>query len=353
MNLTLHLTDNCNMDCSYCIREKCPHDMTEDVLIKACDLAFSKGNHAGLCFFGGEPLLKKDLIYKALDYCEERSAQTGISFDCKMTTNGTLLDEEFLERARASKMGIALSFDGTAQDVCRVFKDGSPTSAVIEEKAKLLLKYIPNAYAMATIAPQAVPYYADSVRYLHDLGFRNVAVVIAYGSKVSWTDEDLELLRIQLEKTATYLKELFIRKDPFYMNAFGSKIRDCISGRNSAERCHLGVRQMPVTPAGELYPCTSFIGDKDYLLGNVFDGLNEAKLAEIARKAATPETCRECGLVKRCTNSCGCSNRMNTGDENKVSPLQCTYERMLIEISDRLGEELYQIDPELFTKMFA
>ena len=84
MNLTLHLTENCNMDCSYCIREKCPKDMSEEVLLKACDLAFSKGTRAGLCFFGGEPLLKKDLIYKALDYCSEKSKATGIPFDCKM-----------------------------------------------------------------------------------------------------------------------------------------------------------------------------------------------------------------------------------------------------------------------------
>lgn len=44
---------------------------------------------------------------------------------------------------------------------------------------------------------------------------------------------------------------------------------------------------------------------------------------------------------------------MNTGDENKVSPLQCTYERMLIEISDALGEELYQIDRDRFIKYYA
>ena len=44
---------------------------------------------------------------------------------------------------------------------------------------------------------------------------------------------------------------------------------------------------------------------------------------------------------------------MNTGDENKVSPLQCTYERMLIEISDNLGEELYQIDPVRFAKFYS
>ena len=353
MNLTLHLTDNCNMDCSYCIREKCPKDMSEEVLIKACDLAFSKGQRAGLCFFGGEPLLKKDLIYKALDYCEEKSRETGMRFDCKMTTNGTLLEEKFLERARKADMGIGLSFDGTAQDVCRFFVGGQATSKVVEEKAKLLLKYMPDSTALATIAPQAVPYYADSVKYLHDLGFNRVSFVIAYGRKVNWTEEDLDLLREQLEKTAQYLKDLFIAKDRFYMSAFNAKISDCIRGRNSADRCHLGVRQMPVTPSGELYPCTSFINDKAYCLGNVFDGLDEAKIIAMAKKEATPETCIGCDLVKRCTNSCGCANRMNTGDENKVSPLQCTYERMLIEISDLLGEELYQIDPERFAKEFA
>ena len=353
MNLTLHLTENCNMDCSYCIREKCPLDMTEDVLYKACDLAFSKGQRAGLCFFGGEPLLKKDLIYKALDYCEEKSRETGMRFDCKMTTNGTLLDEAFLERAAEVNMGIGLSFDGKAQDVCRVFTGGRPTSSVVEEKAKLLLSYMPKSTALATIAPQAVPYYAESVRYLHDLGFSNVSFVIAYGSRVNWTDDDLDLLRRELEKTASYLKELFIKKEHFFMSAINSKIRDCIKGKNPAERCHLGVRQMPVTPSGDLYPCTSFIGDEKYLLGNVFDGIDDNKVIELAKKDSTPETCVNCDLVKRCTNSCGCANRMNTGDENQVSPLQCTYERMLIEISDALGEELYQIDPVRFTKEFA
>ena len=341
------------MDCSYCIREKCPKDMSEEVLFKACDLAFSKGTRAGLCFFGGEPLLKKDLIYKALDYCEKKAEETGIRFDCKMTTNGTLLDEEFLERAASANLGIGMSFDGKAQDICRFFANGKPTSSVVEEKAKLLLKYMPKASALATIAPQAVPYYAESVKYLHDLGFKNVSFVIAYGHKVNWTDSDLDALRVQLEETAAYLKELFIKDEMFYMSAIDAKIRDCIRVRNPAERCHLGTRQMPVTPDGILYPCTSFIGDEKYILGNVFEGINEAKVLELAKRSSTPMTCAGCDLVKRCTNSCGCANRMNTGDENQVSPLQCTYERMLIEISDNLGEELYQIDPDRFAKMFA
>lgn len=340
------------MDCAYCLREKCATDMSEEVLLKACDLAFSKGLRAGLCFFGGEPLLKKDLIYKALDYCEDKVKETGMRFDCKMTTNGSLLDEEFLKRAVKAKMGIGLSFDGKAQDICRVFVGGSPTSSVVEEKAKLLLKYMPDATALATIAPQAVPYYAESVRYLHELGFKHISLVIAYGKKVNWTDEALDALREQLKQTCDYIRELFIKGDKIFVGPIYSKIGECIRDKNPSEKCHLGVRQMPVTPAGELYPCTSFIGDPDYLLGNVYDGVNDEKLIEISKRASTPATCIDCDLVKRCTNSCGCANRMNTGNENEVSPLQCTYERMLIEISDALGEELYEMDPKRFAEEF-
>ena len=353
MNLTLHLTENCNMDCIYCIRDKCPKDMTEEVLYKACDLAFSRGPRAGLCFFGGEPLLKKDLIYKALDYCEERSAGTGKKFECKMTTNGSLIDEEFLKRAVKAEMGIGLSFDGTAQNISRIFAGGQPTLAIVEEKAKLLLKYMPSSTALATIAPQAVPYYFESVKYLHELGFKNISLVIAYGRKVQWTDEDLDALREQLVLTCGYIKELFQKGEHIFVGPIYSKIGECIRDKNPAERCHLGVRQMPVTPDGKLYPCTSFIGDEAYLLGSVFEGINDEKVMEIARKSSTPKTCEGCELVKRCTNSCGCANRMNTGDENTVSPLQCTYERMLIEVSDALGEELYSIDPVRFAKEFG
>ena len=65
-------------------------------------------------------------------------------------------------------------------------------------------------------------------------------------------------------------------------------------------------------------------------------------------RAQVPETCKDCDLRTRCTNSCGCANRMNTGNENEVSPLQCSYERMIIGIADKMGEEMYKASPERF-----
>ena len=354
MNLTLHLTENCNMDCSYCVRVKHAHDMSEEVLYKAVDLAFSKGSRAGICFFGGEPMLKKAMIMEALDYAKEKSSATGKRFDCKMTTNGTLLDEAFLQRASEADMIIGLSYDGLGQDITRRMADKarSPSTPFLEDKIPMLLRYIPKAVALATIAPDAVGHYAESVRHIHDLGFTQSSFVLAYGPKVTWTDADLEVLRDQLMETADYMADLFAKGDSFILSPICTKVSDYLKGKNSASRCHLGTRQMQVDVRGDLYPCTSFVGDENYYLGNVFDGVDETNLTRIASRSHTPEACRECDLNGRCTNSCGCSNRMNTGDEDQVSPLQCTYERMLIEISDMLGDKMYAADPARFVKMF-
>ena len=353
MNFTFHLTEQCNMDCTYCIREKRSRSMSEETLKAACDLAFSRGNSAGICFFGGEPLLERDLIEKTLDYCAERSAETGKPFFCKMTTNGTLLDEAFIQRAKKSGMSIGVSFDGLAQDTCRRYADGSGSFADMERIAKMLLQEMPDSYAMLTLAPQAVEKYADSIQYLHALGFRKVTATIAYGRRVHWTDAHLELLQTELKKLAAFYIRRIEKGEYFFFSPFDSKIRECISGMNPSERCHLGFRQMPIAADGKIYACTHFIGDEDYCLCNVFNGIDTAKQLALSRRNATPDACRECDLNTRCTNSCGCMNRMETGNENQVSPLQCTYERMLISVSDQLAEELFQKNPALFQKRFC
>lgn len=353
MNLTLHLTENCNMDCAYCVHEKKEVRMTEAVVDAAVDLAFSTGKTAGLCFFGGEPLLESGLIYRAIRRCMLKTIETGKPALYKMTTNGTLLTERFLENAHAVRMGIGLSFEGIAQDACRRFKDGSGSFSTVEEKAKMLLKSMPDSYAMMTIAPQALPQYAESVKYLRALGFHRITSTIAYGKRVHWTDADLELLKAQMQEIGEFYEAEFLRGKPFFFSPFDSKIRDFIRGFNPSERCHLGFRQMPVAPDGSLYACTQFIGDQDYKLGDVFRGIDRERQQQLAMRAATPESCKECALRTRCTNSCGCMNRLETGNENNVSPLQCNYERMTIAMADEIADRLFAADEDAFRKRFA
>ena len=353
MNFTLHLTDACNLDCAYCPAVKQPRRMSEEILYAACDLAFAVGAGGGFCYFGGEPMLERELILKGLERCKELSEKLHKKTSSRMTTNGTLLDGKFLDKLNEYGTVIGLSFDGVAQDKCRRNKAGGGTFRTVAKNARLLHKKMPMSYAMMTISPQAVGNYADSVKYLYELGFRRVIATIAYGQKVNWTDEALEQLRGELEKTAGFYSKVFATGERFYFSPFDTKISGCIKDRSTADHCHLGFRQMPIDTDGKIYPCTQFIGLPEYCLGNVFDGIDREKQLELSKRAATPEECRDCALIRRCVNSCGCANRLQTGDENKVSPLQCTYERMLIEIADGLAERLCRDYPEKFAKKFG
>lgn len=353
MNFTLHLTEGCNLACTYCPNPKSKKRMSEETLYAACELAFSRGKSAGFCFFGGEPLLEKELIYKALDRCEQLAAEKNMKTSFRMTTNGTLLDPDFIRRAKSVGMVIGISFDGLAQDNTRKFVSGEGTLSVVSEKAKLLLSEMPNSYAMMTVAPSAVPQYLDSVKYLYDLGFRRVIATVAYGPKVHWTDDDMQPLREQLESLAKFYSDILITGERFYFSPFDSKIGDCIKDKNPDDHCHLGFRQMPIDTDGKIYPCTQFIGDPDWCVGSVFDGIDTNKQIEISRRATVPQECMECALNKRCTNACGCTNRLETGDENKVSPFQCNYQQMLIDVSDRMAERLCAEHYEMFRRHFA
>lgn len=77
MIFTLVLTEKCNMRCEYCAymskynSNYCLKDMTDEIAFKAIDLfarSNTESNHISLGFYGGEPLLRFDLIKKCISY---------------------------------------------------------------------------------------------------------------------------------------------------------------------------------------------------------------------------------------------------------------------------------------------
>ena len=112
MHMTLHLTNDCNLQCSYCYVCQKPEYMNRSTAEHAVRLAAASGEPScGIIFFGGEPLLCRDTIRDTVAYCRAMERERPVRFHFKMTTNGTLLDREFLEFSRKENIFIALSHD--------------------------------------------------------------------------------------------------------------------------------------------------------------------------------------------------------------------------------------------------
>ena len=99
MEYTVSITNKCNLKCTYCYER---HLNTEYGCIdekRAADIIRFINGRRDACrvyLFGGEPLLYKELVKK---FCTEIKAREFV-----ITTNGTLLDEEFLEWYRGKNI---------------------------------------------------------------------------------------------------------------------------------------------------------------------------------------------------------------------------------------------------------
>lgn len=346
MHLTLHLTDRCNLACRYCYVHKGRRTMSPETAKAAVDMAVKAGGDStGLVFFGGEPLLCRDLIYDTVAYSKEIAKQNGHKFYYKITTNGLLLDEEFLRFSRDVGMIIGFSHDGLMQDDCRVFPDGSPTFSLLEDKIPLLLSYQPYAVAMTTVNPETVHKFADSVVWLFDKGFRYLVTTPNYDRTAKWDEESLKEFERQYKKLAVKYEEWTKKEEKFYFGAFEMKILSHLHGeRYCSDRCQLGKKQISVAPDGKLYPCVQFVDDEEFCIGDVESGIDAERRKTVQEKGSkTPPTCDSCAVKGRCNYTCGCLNRQATGSIDRVSPVQCRHEQMLLPIADKLAGRLYKI----------
>ena len=343
------------MRCSYCYSPPQPCEgMSEEVGLRALDLgARLTDGSCGIVFFGGEPLLHKPLIGRLVAAAREMEQNGAARFHFKLTTNGLLLDDEFLDFAVRSDVLIAMSFDGVpeAHNAHRRFPDGSPTFDALLPRLTRLLEARPYSSVLMVVNPDTAKHLAASVGFLLGLGARYLIVSLNYAAY--WEEADFRVLERQCQRLGDRYIEWTRAGRKFYLSPFEVKLSSHINRHcYHKERCELARRQLSVDPEGWLYPCVQFTraGPRsDWCIGSVFDGIDETARQRIHDQSETEKaTCRACAIKDRCNNTCGCLNWQTTGGINTVSPVLCRYEQMMVPVADRVGEVLYRERNPLF-----
>jgi len=354
MNYVLHLTDSCNLNCKYCYEDKKKTELSLENIKKVIDYEISQKNKkANIIFYGGEPLLKKDLIKETIEYVKNKKTETEFSFG--MTTNGVLLDENFIKYLEKNKfVNIAYSIDGNKEihDLNRVTIGGQGSFEIISENAKQLLKIFPNAVAMIVATRNNIEKLNESAKFLLDFGFKTINILFDYTAK--WKDEDLIIIREQFEKVGEIYYQKILAEEDINIPLLETKIKYYIEQNNNCnEECMLGMKNIHVGTDGNFYPCVQLVGKKEYIIGNSEKGINQKAREKLIKNSQKEnEICKTCDIRKRCKHTCSCRNYMTTGDINEISPLVCEIERITIEIADNIASRLYRADAKLFIQKF-
>ena len=178
MTYTFHLTEKCNLNCKYCYEgKKGNNELSFFDIKKVLDEEVKNGaKSVQVGFFGGEPLVKKELIYEVIDYANKLEKENDIKFNYTITTNATLIDRAFIKLAKKKEFVVGISLDGIKEihDKNRFTYSGEGTFDIVCDNTRELLKSVHNVIAMPVITKNNYMNVVESVRYLFDLGFKHV-----------------------------------------------------------------------------------------------------------------------------------------------------------------------------------
>lgn len=318
--LCLHVAHTCNLNCSYCFASQGKYHgdraiMSLEVGKRALDfLIENSGTRRNLevDFFGGEPLMNFDVVKELVAYARAQEKIHNKNFRFTLTTNGVLIDDDVIEFANKECSNVVLSLDGRKEihDLTRVDYAGNGSYDKIVPKFKKLVDARGGqGYYMRGTFTHANPDFTKDIFHMADLGFTELSmepVVSAPDDPAALTPEDIEIVKEQYEILA---KEMIKRKKEgrgftFYHYMLDLTEGPCVYKRISG--CGSGTEYMAVTPWGDLYPCHQFVGEEEYKLGDIWNGVTNDAVREDFRacNAYSREECKDCWAKLWCSGGC-------------------------------------------------
>ncbi|MDO4344113.1 MAG: thioether cross-link-forming SCIFF peptide maturase [Eubacteriales bacterium] len=345
--LCLHIAHDCNLACRYCFAEEGEYHgrralMSFETGKKALDfLIANSGNRRNLevDFFGGEPLMNWQVVKDLVAYGREQEKLHNKNFRFTLTTNGVLLNDEVMEFCNREMANVVLSIDGRKEvhDKMRPFRAGKGSYDLILPKFQKFAdsRNQEKYYVRGTFTRYNLD-FAKDVLHLADMGFKQISVepVVAppqedYAIRM----EDVPAICEQYDILAREMirREKEGRGFTFFHFMIDLTGGPCVYKRLSG--CGSGTEYLAVTPWGDLYPCHQFVGQENFLLGNVEQGIIRTDIVDEFKccNVYSKEKCRNCFARFYCSGGCAANSYNFHGNINDAYDIGCELQRKRVE----------------------
>lgn len=345
--LCLHVAHDCNLRCKYCFASQGDFKgerlmMPLEVGKKALEfIVNSSGNRRNLevDFFGGEPLMNFELVKELVSYGRKLEKIYNKRFRFTITTNGVLLDEDNMEFINENMDNVVLSLDGRKEvnDNMRKTINGQGSyDTIVPKFINMVRKRGDKDYFVrGTFTGHNLDFTQDILEF-YNLGFKKVSiepVVTDPKEEYAIKEEDLDKILKEYEKfSKEYIKIKKVDKDfTFFHFMIDLDQGPCVIKR--ATGCGAGSEYMAVTPEGDLYPCHQFVGNEDFKLGDVYEGVKNSDIRQKFKQANVfnKEECKNCWARFYCSGGCHANAFNANKDITKPYKIGCEMEKKRIE----------------------
>ena len=354
----INLTNKCNLSCKYCIMQidylADNYGISNDVmsvedLHKTVDFLYQNGHpKTSIVFYGGEPLLKFDLIRECMRYTKRYKDW----FHFSIITNGTLVTEEHLEFIQENKISLFLSLDGKPEvnDSLRVFPNNQQH---VSKKVESIIQLLNTKFKRIQFKVNATVFMGsekiyDTFKYYNSFGIKTIRFergILNKDNPLLLQDEaDINNLKEEFSRIAKDYVSLLVSGKEISIDNFDNYLKMLTNPYKRRDYCYLGKDYINVSPRGDIYPCHKLSGLDEYKIGSVSEGV---EYTEKKGGFNSKPDCNDCWAALLCNGFCRCDNFHTSGSFTESVKENCEIQKHLITLSIWIQNELEEKNPKI------
>lgn len=358
-SITLQVTQNCNLRCSYCAYSGKYENRTHSNKIMSLNTA-KKGidfliDHSADCqkinigFYGGEPLLEFEMIKNCIEYTKKKAE--GKKVDFHITINGTLLNQRIIEFFIKHDVLLAISLDGPrelhdknrryAANNCGTFDTVFKNLQIIKEKYP---DYLNKVIFNMVLDPETdFDCLVNFVAY-EDLLSESPLLFSLISDKYSKnginipeefiTKVNYETFKVLLNKIGKldikFVSKIALRQyeaSKVIVETMGKTYQGLPHKAHPSGPCTTGAQRLFMDVNGGFYPCERVSENSDIMkIGDVDRGFDIEKVRRLLNIGRLTESnCKNCWAFRYCSicaadadNLCDLSEDKKNNKCNKV-----------------------------------
>jgi sulfatase maturation enzyme AslB (radical SAM superfamily) len=256
-NFSFIVTEDCNLNCSYCYQKKKKIHMKQETVEKAVGFFYPYfKDRVHIVFYGGEPLLAFNTITHAAAALHEKNKEGGKRITYSLTTNGSLITEEMLRFFNLRRFSIMLSYDGPRRDMGR-----DPNSLVSAQGLIQRIREYPDIKfsTNSVFTPATVAHFSGAMRSIIESGVAEVDFSLSILEP--WERDALDRLEKEMDRLTDFLVSFYKERQTVPVKYFRG-------GESQGEKegarfmCSAGLDRMAIAPDEKIWGCYLF---HDYL----------------------------------------------------------------------------------------
>lgn len=331
--LVLSLTGECNFACKYCYASEHEKSVLKiDDALKAVDLAAGSGEKFVIQFSGGEPLLNFECLKAVVAYVQQKNLPAVL----QIQTNGSLMTDEIARYLFENKVAIGVSLDGRPKvnDKLRLTKAGEGATSAILHGLEVLKNNNIAVGITCVVTDENVDELAGIVEFAYFIGnIRRIGFDLLRGQGRGTDLQPPSKTAMRRAMEQVYEKSRQLARLTGYKIHFAQQERVkilCADSSHEFGHCYaMNGEAAFVDAKGDIYACSSLVGNKDFYIGNVETGLDNKLVNKVQEQIRTTMFfCKQCEDFKLCGG--GCFARWYGSGVKAPYPSECALKRVSI-----------------------